>query len=328
MRTIFKYFKYSWVTVFIPVFSSDIRKWCNEKIDSVSSGKLNLSSSNVCYIIIVLLVMYLIWQVGKRVILLNMTGISFYERDTKTKCDKYVEEYFGDICDDELLYILCATGYHTFACIGNDRKQKAYLYDLISAHTGELHVLLLNPESDACRERAESLGVNYETYKKEIYMTIKFLSRRYKENDKIRLKLYCQRPVFKIIGCNNRLWVQNYETSKDVNESPLYGVKNNNDNHHDKMSKWILRKLHVRQYIHSLYPFFRALYMKKWKSDIGIALDLTMSHSKQVAYIKSKTNENKPLSLKNDMTDTDKKNSSNAASDNLKSTQGNIILIS
>jgi hypothetical protein len=96
--------------------------------------------------------------------------------------------------------------------------------------------------------RASAIGVPLDTYKQEIFSSIEYLKELREKGKSVSLKLYKQRPVWKMIIIDDFLWLQHYVTAHHVENTPVFGI------HRDNNSE-------------SLFEPLYAVFMKKWKFD-------------------------------------------------------------
>ena len=150
-----------------------------------------------------------------------------------------------DYCVEQLnhlnateLDILGVTGWNTFA------SEKAPLRKFVDSFTGHLKILLLAPESKGFESRVEDLAsaqsgtvseaerLNLtEALKREYEDTIKYckgLAKKPKSRLRsIEVKIYQDRPIWKLLFANDHVWVQQYDTYHHVAETPSFVFRNN-----------------------------------------------------------------------------------------------------
>jgi len=201
----------------------------------------------------VVLVLYIgyrisMWGINTHRIRQN-SGIFYYRRndsDTdRTKNASFLEER---ITSATHIDIIGATGYKTFA--HQDSTSRAVLRDLLSNSSAEIKILLLHPDSAEAASRAQALGVPLATYRSEILASIDFLKDLKSRDRGVALKLYSQRPIWKMIVADDFLWLQYYHPHLHVEKSPVYGIS---------------RSLVSGQY--NLFDPFYAVFRKKWNYD-------------------------------------------------------------
>ncbi len=161
---------------------------------------------------------------NKYIILTHHAGV-FYFRKNSTAKDKAKNE---ELLKKEAklatqINIIGATGYKTFA------KNDAILMNIFKNLKGEMKILLLHPFSDQAKMRASSLGVPLKEYQTEIFNSISFLKKLVDEGKSVSLKLYSQKPIWKIIQIGKTLWLQYYEPKTHVENMPVFGVERKQD---------------------------------------------------------------------------------------------------
>lgn len=125
----------------------------------------------------------------------------------------------------------------------------AVLRDILENINGEIKILLLNPDMPQTEMRALALGESLQKYRQDIENSIQFLKELYDKGKSVELKLYKQRPIWKmIIADDNFLWLQYYDPKKHVEDTPVYGVKRNPNKE-------------------NLFESLSAVFTKKWEHD-------------------------------------------------------------
>jgi len=197
----------------------------------------------------------LVYRYVRRDLMLRQIGlISFsphaeYERAANWKAcsDKIADELPNKI------QILGATGWDTFGGGGSP------FYSALESFQGELEILLMNParsENPAMVARAKSLGERDENYIRSIMQTIGRCRELKNGGRRIRVKLYKQVPIWKMIVIHKYLWLQYYRPGVHVDSTPVYGVYADKDRH-------------------SLYWPLTQVFAKRWESDGNPEIDLS-----------------------------------------------------
>ena len=154
------------------------------------------------------------------------------------------------------IFILGATGYNTFA--RSDAESKAMLREQLERMTGEIKIMLLHPKAQQAEIRAISLGEPIERYQQDILTSIDFLRQLKNKGQNISLKVYVQRPIWKMILLDDFLWLQYYHPNSHVEQMPVYGI---------------YRKQQIGEY--SLFGPLYEVFQKKWNSDNNPTVDLS-----------------------------------------------------
>ncbi len=116
------------------------------------------------------------------------------------------------------LFIMGVTGREIF-----DAESPGLRNVLKDCH--ELRVMLLNPNSDGARKRAQSLGEPEKVlaeFRREVAESIKYLAQLRETGRKVSLKLYEDRPLWKLVFAGDRVWVQYCHDGRDTRDCPEY----------------------------------------------------------------------------------------------------------
>lgn len=148
----------------------------------------------------------------------GITGFSPHATRLEKKADWVTcnEKIRGNKAID--LRIMGATGWRTFG------DKTSPLYKLLEQFHGEVKILLMKPDPSlpALIDRARELSKTPEEYVEEIKKSIVRLTELKKKGRNISLKLYCQTPIWKMIICNDYMWLQHYCKNKEVENTPVY----------------------------------------------------------------------------------------------------------
>lgn len=214
-----------------------------------------VSKISICvFVTFMVLAAYFFYKLFQKTKLQNIlianSGLFYFRKNTIEKDKKENERLLlEEIKTTKNIEIIGATGYNTFAKPEHAGENAAILRDAIEKDVmGEIKILLLHPRGKFTRMRASSLGVPIETYKQEIYNSIAFLKELRGRGKSISLKLYKQRPVWKMIIIDKFLWLQHYVSNLHVESSPVYGIYKNRDGE-------------------SLFDPLYGVFLKKWKFD-------------------------------------------------------------
>ena len=137
--------------------------------------------------------------------------------------------------------VIGSTGFRTFV------DPKGDLHNVMK-HCREAKIMFLNPYSDGANARARSIldpDITLETFREQIKKSIDFLKGLKAIQKKVRLKLYRNIPLFKLVIIGDYIWIQHYHAGLDVRMLPEYVFK------HDKNTG-------------SLYIPFYHYFLTKW----------------------------------------------------------------
>lgn len=250
---LFVNFLYDRLKEIIPVVISIVIPLVYHYLD-FPSLKAKLSTLNLSIFLAIVITIFIIgkrisnW--GKNTFKIGKNTKIFYFRPNihvvdKTENTKFLLEQCKvakDIC------ILGATGYRTFA--RKDSESIAPLREVLEDITGEIKILLFHPKGQFTISRANALGVPLDDYQREIMNSINFLKELKNKGENIALKLYMQRPIWKMIILDNFMWLQYYHPKKHVERMPVYGIS---------------RSQKKEEY--SLFDPLYGVFQKKWYHD-------------------------------------------------------------
>jgi hypothetical protein len=114
--------------------------------------------------------------------------------------------------------IMGSTGYRTFV------PPKGELHRVLE-DCREARLLLLNPVSEGAYARAASIknpGITPETFREQIHATIGYLKGLWASKKNIRLKLYQDVPLLKMIILGDFMYVKHYHPGTNVSEMPEF----------------------------------------------------------------------------------------------------------
>jgi hypothetical protein len=139
--------------------------------------------------------------------------------------------------------VLGSSGYATFV------DQVGDLSSLLGNCLGA-KILLMNPYSSEASKRVQAVAdpeFTLERFRDEVRQSIQLLKRLKDMGKNIKLKLYSDPPLIKLVILGDYLWLQHYHTDLDVQMMPEY-VFQHHPNHH------------------GLYTVFHQYFSQKWES--------------------------------------------------------------
>jgi hypothetical protein len=196
---------------------------------------------------------------GKRILrisqletLISKVGIrSFSHHDNSDEKNTDWNQCKQDLSDPTAnqLNILGAAGYETFS------SSDSPLHDFVSDFSGDLRVLLLDPNSEAFKQRCANTKTREDQYKDWIYKSIEFCQKLKIDNNRsVEVRLYSDYPIWKIIFTPEYMWLQWYQ-NKNVDDTQVYCFQTTKDKHKT-----------------SLYYPLSSVFRRRWES--GIRIDL------------------------------------------------------
>ncbi|MDD2776933.1 MAG: hypothetical protein PHU06_13335 [Gallionella sp.] len=131
------------------------------------------------------------------------------------KCVKEIEK-----SKSNFLHILGATGWETFG------SPQSPLHKLLIKFDGQIRILLIKEGGEGFKHRTSVLHHNEEDYKREIIDTIAFCKKLKVDYGKeIEVRQYVEAPIWKMIQTDRYLWLQYYDPSNDVENTPVYTLQ-------------------------------------------------------------------------------------------------------
>lgn len=139
--------------------------------------------------------------------------------------------------------VLGATGYRTF--VDAEGELHKVLRDCLEAK-----IMLMNPYSEAAQVRARAIlhpDVTPLRLREEVKQSIEFLKQLKAAHKNVKLKLYSNLPLMKLVILGDYIWLQHYHANLDVETTPEYVFQHNQDNP-------------------SLYTLFYQYFVERWES--------------------------------------------------------------
>lgn len=112
----------------------------------------------------------------------------------------------------------------------------------------EARVLLVNPYSQEARARIEAIAdpdYTVERFQDEVWRSIELLKRLRAIGKSVRLKLYAEPPLVKLVILGDYLWLQHYHPDLNVRAMPEYVLRYNLKDH-------------------GLYTFYYHYFVQRW----------------------------------------------------------------
>ena len=92
------------------------------------------------------------------------------------------------------------------------------------------HILLVNPHSQEVSRRIQAIGhpgLTLEGFREEIRQSIALLKRLKTMGKAVKLKLYADAPLVKMVILGDYLWLQHYHADLDIETMPEYVLRHN-----------------------------------------------------------------------------------------------------
>ncbi len=117
-------------------------------------------------------------------------------------------------------------------------------YDTLRDQVGDLstvldkclgaHIMLVNPLSQGASARIRAIAdpmMSIEKYREGVKQSIELLKRLQAVGKSVKLKLYSDPPLLKLVILGDYLWMQHYHTDLDIQEMPEYVLQHNPEDH-------------------------------------------------------------------------------------------------
>ncbi len=114
----------------------------------------------------------------------------------------------------------------------------------------EAKILLVNPFNQDARARMQALAhpaCTYTTFREEVRQSIALLKRLKAIGKVVKLKLYADAPLVKLVILGDYLWLQHYHADLDIQNMPEYVLQRNRKEH-------------------GLYTLYAHYFMQRWES--------------------------------------------------------------
>ena len=96
------------------------------------------------------------------------------------------------------------------------------------------NIMLVNPFSQGAATRLRAIAhptMSIEKYREEVRQSIELLKRLQALGKSVKLKLYSDPPLLKLVILGDYLWMQHYHTDLDIQEMPEYVLRHNSKDH-------------------------------------------------------------------------------------------------
>jgi len=168
--------------------------------------------------------------------------VSFFPRRTRNaqRRIKRLKEEHGT---GRTIMVIGSSGYNTFV------DQVGDLSSVLDKCLGA-NILLVNPYSQDASARIEAINHPKYTliaFREEVRQSIALLKRLRAMGKAVRLKLYADPPLVKMVILGDYLWLQHYHTDLDVQALPEYVLRHNRQDH-------------------GLYTLYAHYFQQRWES--------------------------------------------------------------
>lgn len=151
----------------------------------------------------------------------------FSERQDKDQ-QKKDWQHFLELVKEEnpsTIRILGASGCDTFY------SENSPLHLLIKNFTGSVRILMLDADCPSVAERARSLNSKVSDYRNDVRKSFRYLKKLRETKELLSVRLYSHLPNWKMVLTDKYLWLQYYTSDSHVEDTVVYIIYKNNDNH-------------------------------------------------------------------------------------------------
>jgi hypothetical protein len=168
--------------------------------------------------------------------------LSFYPRRTSV-AQRRIKQLKEEQGTGRTIMVIGSSGYSTFV------DQVGDLSSVLDKCLGA-QILLVNPYSQEATTRISAIGHPEHTlavFRNEVRQSIELLKRLKAMGKTVRLKLYADSPLIKMVILGDYLWLQHYHADLDVQTMPEYVLRHNRQDH-------------------GLYTLYTHYFMQRWQS--------------------------------------------------------------
>ena len=168
--------------------------------------------------------------------------ISFFPRH-EPRAHRHIARLKEENTTGRTVMVIGSSGYSSFV------DQVGDLSSVLDTCLGA-KVLLVNPYCTAATARIEAIGHPENTvnaFREEVHQSIALLKRLRAMGKAVKLKLYADPPLVKMLILGDYLWLQHYHADLDIRSMPEYVLRHN------------------RQH-HGLYSLYAHYFTQRWQS--------------------------------------------------------------
>lgn len=168
--------------------------------------------------------------------------VSFFPRRTRN-AQRRIKRLKEEQATGRTIMVIGSSGYSTFV------DQVGDLSSVLDKCLGA-KILLVNPYSQETSTRIEAIDhpeYTIATFREEVRQSIALLKRLRAMGKAVKLKLYADPPLVKMVILGDYLWLQHYHTDLDVQMLPEYVLRHNRQNH-------------------GLYTLYAHYFQQRWES--------------------------------------------------------------
>jgi hypothetical protein len=196
----------------------------------VEQNKLSLIAVEmIVAVLLILCLSYIHRSVRDRALAAVASGaglVSFFPRRAR-RAQRRIKELKEEQGTGRTIMVIGSSGYSTLV------DQVGDLSSVLDKCLGA-KILLVNPFSPEAATRIEAIGhpeYQLATFREEVRQSIEFLKRLKAMGKAIKLKLYSDPPLVKMVILGDYLWLQHYHADLDVQTMPEYVLRHNRKDH-------------------------------------------------------------------------------------------------
>jgi hypothetical protein len=215
--------------------------WSRVEHDKLALITLEIAAA----IVLIVCLSYIHRSIRDRALAAVATGaglVSFFPRRTRA-AQRRIKKLKEGQGTGRTIMVIGSSGYSTFV------DQVGDLSSVLDKCLGA-QILLVNPYSREASTRICAIGhpdYTLTTFRDEVRQSIELLKRLKAMGKAVKLKLYSDPPLIKMVILGDYLWLQHYHADMDVQTLPEYVLRHNRKDH-------------------GLYTLYAHYFMQRWQS--------------------------------------------------------------
>lgn len=152
--------------------------------------------------------------------------VSFFPRRTRG-AQRHIKQLKEEQGTGRTISVIGSSGHSTFV------DQVGGLSSVLDKCLGA-RIMLVNPYSQEASARIQAIShpeFTLETFREEIRQSVRLLKRLKAMGKAVKLKLYSDSPLIKLVILGDYLWLQHYHADLDVKTMPEYVLRHNCKDH-------------------------------------------------------------------------------------------------
>lgn len=196
-------------------------------------------------ILLIVCLNYFHHSMRNRALALVATGaglVSFFPRRTRG-AQRHIEQLKEEEGIGRTISVIGSSGHSTFV------DQVGGLSSVLDKCLGA-RIMLVNPYSQEASARIQAIShpeFTLDTFRKEVRQSIHLLKRLKAMGKSVKLKLYSDSPLMKLVILGDYLWLQHYHADLDIQTMPEYVLRHNRKDH-------------------GLYTLYAHYFVQRWES--------------------------------------------------------------